>query len=322
MNKFNIKKAVLADAGYATRFLPITKTLPKSMLPILDKPITQYIIEECITAGIKEIILVATEEGKPFYEDYFNNTVQHIYSQLAKRGKESRFHKVSDVFSLPNVIVITQNKDLPYGNAAPLLSAKPYLGTDEAFLYLYTDDFILGHSACKDLVDEYYSSPDDIQGIIAVQDIPGVDSTRYGIVKLKDGTTNQLDYIIEKPNKENAPTELVSFGRYLLTEKIFHYLHAKEDELGLDSELWTVDAIVRMAKEHPVLVKPITGQWKTTGDPVNYLKTTIEFAIESPEYNGEFKEYLKCIANEIEGQKDVAKTEPMIVKDNLSEGID
>ena len=298
-NKSQIRKAVLADAGYATRFLPITKTLPKSMLPILDKPITQYIVEECMVAGITEIIIVATEEGKPIYEDYFHNTVQHIYRQLSKQGKNERFSKVTDVFNLPNIIVITQDKGLPYGNAAPLLSAKPYIG-DEPVIYIYTDDFVMGTSACTDLIDAYAVCSNDVTGIIAAQDMPGIDVTKYGMIKLKDGTENVLDYIIEKPKVEESPSNLVSFGRYLLTPKIFDYFTADENDLGKDSELWTVDAIHRMAKDTKVLVKPITGEWKTTGDPINYLKTAIDFALSHPEYNGEFQEYLRQLSSKQE----------------------
>lgn len=290
--KKKVRKAVLTDAGYATRFLPITKTLPKSMLPIMDKPITQYIVEECMYAGITEIIMVTTDEGKEIYEDYFHNTVQHIYGQLRKQGKEKRFDKVREVFSLPNVIVITQDKKLPYGNGTPALSAKPYIG-DEPFLYLYTDDVIFGKSSCLDLVEAYEASPEGTKGIIAAQDIPGIDVTKYGIIKLKDGTENVLDFIVEKPEPANAPSSLISFGRYLLTPDIFKHLEPKESNLGLDAELWMVDAIHRLAKEEPVLVKPISGQWKTTGDPSNYMKTVIDYALSNEEYREDFLAYIK-----------------------------
>jgi UTP--glucose-1-phosphate uridylyltransferase len=291
-SKPKVRKAVLTDAGYATRFLPITKTLPKSMLPIMDKPITHYIIEECIAAGITEIILVATEEGKPIYEDYFHNTVQHIYGQLRRQGKEKRFDKVREVFSLPNVVVITQDKKLPYGNGTPALSAKPYVG-NEPFLYLYTDDVVFGKSSCKELVEAYENSAPEVKGIIAAQDLPGIDVTKYGIIKLKDGTSDVLDYIVEKPEPAKAPSSLISFGRYLLTPDIFTYLEPKDSNLGLDAELWMVDAIHRMAKEHQVLVKPISGEWKTTGDPSNYMKTVIDFALSNEEYREDFLNYIK-----------------------------
>ncbi|PIR42938.1 hypothetical protein CO058_00260 [candidate division WWE3 bacterium CG_4_9_14_0_2_um_filter_35_11] len=296
MEKQKVKKAVLTDAGYATRFLPITKTLPKSMIPILDKPITHYIVEECMIAGITEIIIVATEEGKSIYEDYFHNTVQHIYQQLQKQGKEERFRKVSQVFSLPNIIVITQDKNLPYGNGSPAIVALPYI-SGEPFIYAYTDDMVFGNSSVKELIDVYNNSGEDVRAVIAVKDIPDIDVTKYGITKIKEDTENELDYIIEKPTPEEAPSRLVSFGRYLFTPDIFNYLSPSKDNLGKDDELWTVDAIHRMAKKQKVLVKPISGAWKTTGDPVNYLQTSIDFALDNPEYNGKFKEYLKSKIN-------------------------
>lgn len=274
-----IRKAVLTDAGYATRFLPITKTLPKSMLPVWDKPITQFVVEECMKAGISEIIIVATEEGKPFYEDYFHNSVQHIYEMLQKQNKESRFEKVRDVFSLPNIVVITQDRSLPYGNGTPALCAKPYIG-NEPFLYIYTDDLVFGESRAKELLDVYYSSGDEIKAIIPAKEIPGIDVTKYGMIRLKEGTNNLLDGIVEKPKKDESPSELVSFSGYVLTPDIFSYLNPTRENLGKDDELWMVDAIERLAKEHPVLVHRIAGNWVTTGDPVNYLKTVLEYTLE------------------------------------------
>jgi len=291
MTKPKIRKAVVTDAGYATRFLPVTKTLPKCMIPIMDKPITQLVIEECMIAGITEIILVATEEGKPIYEDYFHNSVQHIYNQLAKQGKESRFNKVREVFELPSIVVITQDKNLPYGNATPLISAKPYIG-NEPFVHLFADDVILGPSSIKELIETYESSDESVAGVIAAQDIPTIDVTKYGMVKLKEGTGNILERLIEKPKKGEEPSTLVSFGRYLYTPHIWKYLSGFENLVGKDGELWAVDIIEDMAQEHTVLVKPISGQWKTTGDPVNYLKTVIDYAKQNEEFKKDLNECL------------------------------
>ena len=248
------------------------------MLPIWDKPITQYIIEECMLAGITQIIMVATEEGKPFYDDYFHNTVQHIYETLQKQNKSSRFKKVADVFELPNIIVITQDKNLPYGNGSPALSAKPYLD-DEPFLYIYTDDLVFGSSRSAELLAKYNEVGDDVMGIIPAKEMPGIDVTKYGMIKLKEGTTDQLDYIIEKPDKDKSPSNLVSFSGYLLMTKIFDYLAPTPQNLGKDGELWMVDAIHRMAKDHPVLVNNVQGEWLTTGDPANYLKTVLTYTL-------------------------------------------
>ena len=154
-----VRKAVVTDGGYATRFFPVTKTVPKCMLPIIDKPITQIVIEECMEAGITEIILVATEEGRAIYDDYFHNNSQHIHEQLVKQNKPARFEKIRNVYSLPNIIVIAQNKNLPYGTASPIISALPYIG-DEPFLHVQADDVIVGKSTCKELVDTYLASDD------------------------------------------------------------------------------------------------------------------------------------------------------------------
>lgn len=298
-NKPKIRKAVVTDAGYATRFFPITKTVPKCMLPLGDKPTSHHVIEECMSAGIKEIIIVATEEGRTFYEDYFHNTVQHIYEQMKRQNKEKRFEKISQVFSLPNIIVISQDRNLPYGNGTPALCAKPYVG-NEPFLYVYADDIVIGKSACKELVEEYENTKEEISGIIAGKEFETIDVTKYGMIKLKDGTSNQLDFIVEKPEPKDAPKPYIaSFGRYLLTPLIFDYLAPTKENLGLDGELWATDAIHRMAKDTKVLVKPISGEWRTTGDPVNYMQTMIEYALRDPEYNGKFKEYLKKVASEI-----------------------
>lgn len=294
MAKKEVRKAVVTDGGYATRFFPVTKTVPKCMLPVLDKPIAHHVIIECMQAGITEIILVATQEGKDFYDDYFHNTVQHIYEQLTKQNKTNRFEKIREVFSLPNVIVIAQDKTLPYGTAAPIISAMPYLG-DEPFLHLYADDMVLGESACKELVDEYHRAPDDVAAIIAAKHMPNIDVTKYGIIKIKDNTENELEAIIEKPSVENAPSRLISFGRFIYTPEIFNYLSADKQFLGKDNELWMVDAVWRMAKEKKVTVKSISGEWKTTGDPLNYLKTIIDYALTDPDFNGEFRDYLKDI---------------------------
>lgn len=270
-----VRKAVLTDAGYASRFLPITKTIPKSMLPIGDKPIIHHIVEECMVAGIKEIIVVATEEGKPMINDYFNNTVEHIYKMLAKQNKESRFKKVSEVFTLPNVIVITQERNLPYGNGTPILSAKPYVG-EEPFIYLYTDDIVFGHSSVQELIEEYNNHSGE-SSIIAAAKRPDLDPTKYGMIKLKN-RSNILDYIIEKPEKDKSPSSLVSFGRYLFTTHIYKYIKPVEGNLGKDKELWTTDAITRMNKEREVYVKEIKGKWLTTGDPLSYLETCLEYS--------------------------------------------
>ena len=148
-------KAVITDAGFASRFLPITKTIPKAMIPLGAKPIMQYVVEECVAGGITDIIIVATHEGRPIYEDYFSNPCEKIYAQLESQGKLDRFESVRQVLSLANITVIEQDPALPYGNGSPIASAKPYLADDEAFIALYSDDLIFGEGDVKTLIDAF-----------------------------------------------------------------------------------------------------------------------------------------------------------------------
>jgi UTP--glucose-1-phosphate uridylyltransferase len=139
-------KAIITDAGFASRYLPITKTVPKAMLPLGNRPIMQLVVEECVEAGIQEIIIVATPEGRPIYEDYFYNSVSHIHDQLTKQGKGERYDVVRHVLDLPKINIIEQDRSLPYGNGSPIVSAKDYIADDEAFLVLYSDDVVFGAS--------------------------------------------------------------------------------------------------------------------------------------------------------------------------------
>jgi len=268
-------KAVITDAGFASRFLPITKTVPKGMIPLGAKPIMQYVVEECVAGGIKSIIIVATHEGKPIYEDYFNNPCEKIYNQLASQGKLDRFESVREVLDMADITVIEQDPSLPYGNGSPIASAKPYLADDEAFVALYSDDLIFGEGDVKTLVAAYKKNP-EAKAIITAQEMPKEVWKKYGMIALKDKEKMTLSHIVEKPAKpEDSPSNLTSYGRYLLTPEVF--AHLVPGNTGLDNELWTVDAITKLAKSGDVIVTKSKGKWLTTGDPDNYRKAFEEF---------------------------------------------
>lgn len=275
-----VTKAIITDAGYASRYLPITKTVPKAMLPFGNKPIMQLAVEECAEAGIREIIIVATPEGKPIYEDYFNNAVNHIRKQLSAQGKEDRYNStVLKVLDLPKIRVIVQDPALPYGNGSPIASARDYFGDDEAFIVLYSDDVVFGSSDAKTMIEAYQAHP-DAKGVIMAQEVDRSVVDKYGIISLKDG--DKLDNIVEKPSVENTPSTLASYGRYLVTTEIFDYL--KPGNEGLDNELWTVDAITKMAAEGDVYVEKTRGQWVTTGDPKNYFLAHLKYVLDYEDY--------------------------------------
>lgn len=286
-----VRKAVITDAGFASRYLPITKTLPKAMLPLGNKPIMQFVVEECVAAGIEEIIIVATPEGKPIYEDYFNNSVNRIRKQLASQGKEDRYEPVQHILDFPKIVVIEQDPSLPYGNGSPIASARNFLINEEAFLALYSDDVIFGSSDAKSLIDAYQENP-DCEAIIMAQEIKNEpDVEKYGIISFADPKARTLANIIEKPKMSEAPSKLASYGRYLLKQSVFDYL--KPEFVGKDAELWTVDAITLIARSKKVLVEKSQGTWMTTGDPANYFMAHLRYVLENEKYGTEVKEFVE-----------------------------
>lgn len=274
-------KAIITDAGFASRYLPLTKTTPKGMLPIGAKPIMQLVVEECAEAGISEIIIVATPEGKPIYEDYFNNAVTKIKKQLHSQGKDDRYAAVAEVLELPKIIVIEQDPSYPYGNGSPIASARKYIQDDEAFVVLYSDDVVFGSSDVKTLIEAYEQHP-EAKAVIIAQEMPREVLNKYGIIKLADEQKRTLLNIVEKPKIEEAPSNLTSYGRYLVTPEVFEYLQPKNT--GLDNELWTVDAITKMAENGEVIVEKTKGNWMTTGDPKNYFLASLKYTLENEDF--------------------------------------
>lgn len=277
MNYRTPTKAIITDAGFASRYLPITKTVPKAMLPLGAKPIMQLVVEECAEAGIEEIIIVATPEGKPIYEDYFNNAITRIKKQLRSQGKEDRYAPIEQILNFPKITVIEQDPSYPYGNGSPIASARKFIQDDEAFVVLYSDDVVFGSSDVKTLIESYQQHP-EAKAIIISQEMPREVLNKYGIIRLKEGNEMLLHDIVEKPKIEDAPSNLTSYGRYLLTPEVFDYLDPRNT--GLDNELWTVDAITRMVDDGDVIVEKTRGEWMTTGDPKKYLQAYLKYAAE------------------------------------------
>lgn len=281
-------KAIITDAGFASRYLPITKTIPKAMIPIGPKPVMQLCVEECVEAGIDEIIIVATphSKAKEIYDDYFHNKSENVKALLDKQGKSERFEPVEAVLNFPKITVIEQDPNLPYGNGSPIVSAKDYVKDDDAFVVLYSDDLILGSSDVKTLIDSYHENP-DTKAVIAAQEMPEEVWHKYGMIALKDNGT--LDHIVEKPKTPDlSPSNLTSYGRYLLTPEVFDYLIPSNT--GLDGELWTVDAITRLAEHGDVIVARSQGKWITTGDPKNYFLAHLEYVLRETDYADDVRE--------------------------------
>ncbi|MBQ1373350.1 NTP transferase domain-containing protein [Candidatus Saccharibacteria bacterium] len=282
-----IKKAIITDAGFASRYLPITKTIPKAMIPIGAKPVMQLCVEECVEAGIEEIIIVATPntKSKEIYDDYFHNKADNVKLLLDKQGKSDRFKAVAEVLDFPKITVIEQDPNLPYGNGSPIVSAKDYVKDEEAFVVLYSDDLILGEGDVKVLIKEYKKTP-EAKAVIAAQEMPEEVWHKYGMIALKENGT--LSHIVEKPKTPDlAPSNLTSYGRYLLTPEVFDYL--VPSNTGLDGELWTVDAITKLAEHGDVIVAKSRGKWITTGDPKNYFFAHLEYVLSNTDYADEVR---------------------------------
>lgn len=283
-----VKKAIITDAGFASRYLPITKTIPKAMVPIGAKPAMQLCVEECVEAGIEEIIIVATPGtmAREIYDNYFHDRAENVKALLDKQGKAERFEPVEEVLNFPKITVIEQDASLPYGNGSPILSAKSFVENEEAFVVLYSDDLIFGNSDVKTLIQAYAENP-TAKAVIAAQEMPEEVWSKYGMIALKENGT--LSHIVEKPKTpELSPSNLTSYGRYLLTPEVFNFL--VPTNTGLDGELWTVDAITKLAETGDVIVARSEGKWMTTGDPKNYFLALLEYVLEHTDYADEVKE--------------------------------
>jgi UTP--glucose-1-phosphate uridylyltransferase len=284
-----ISKAVIAVAGYGTRFIPATKVQPKEMLPIVDKPVVQYLVEEAVASGITDIILV-TRSGNQALEDHFDSSRElEIHLEAQKKWKE--LEEVRRIPNMANFIYVRQGRDMPYGNGTPLLCAKSLISPDEAFVYMFGDDVVKSELPCtRQLINVFHEHGP--AGVIAVQEVPLSEVHRYGVPKLKQGSDrNELEYIVEKPAPAYAPSNLAQLGRFVFTHKIIDIL--EKLTVGKGGELWLTDAIDRLAATDSVLVHTIEGKWFTTGDPLRFLKTTVELALDRPDIGRAFAEYLK-----------------------------
>lgn len=285
----SIRKAIITDAGFASRYLPIAKTIPKGMLPFGNRPVMQFVVEECVQAGIQEIIIVATPEGRPIYTDYFNNNVNRIRKLLSSQGKEDRYEPVQHVLDFPKISVIEQDPALPYGNGSPVASAQKFVEAEEAFLVLYSDDVVFGQTGDAKVMVDLYDQDPSVAGIVMSQEVSPSVVDKYGIISMKNGT-NELDNIVEKPAVGTAPSTLASYGRYLLKPSIFEFLDPTKT--GKDGELWTVDAITHVAKTSRIIVGKTQGEWMTTGDPENYFQAHLKFVMESEKYGDKVKTWV------------------------------
>lgn len=289
-----IRKAVIPAAGFGTRFLPQTKAMPKEMLPIVDKPIVQYVVEELVEAGIKDIIVV-TGYHKRSIEDHFDRPSLELIENLRMGGdsKKPLLEQTEAISEMANFIYVRQKG--PYGNGTPLLNVRQIIG-NEPFIYTWSDDLIKATpSGFKQLLEVYEEYGSSVLAAIKAQ--KDEDYKRYGFAggkKIREGLID-VDTIIEKPGKENAPSDLATVSGFIFTPDIFDYLDQSLENLREGEELYYNDALKLMLEDKKkVLACEVKGaRYYDTGNKLEYLKTVVEMGLDHPDINGEFRKFLK-----------------------------
>lgn len=286
-----VRKAIIPAAGLGTRFLPATKAMPKEMLPIVDKPTIQYIVEEAVASGIEDIIIV-TGRTKRAIEDHFDNAPE-LERNLEEKGKLKLLERVQYSSNLANIHYIRQKEPKGLGHA--VWCARNFIG-DEPFAVLLGDDIVQSETPClRQLMDQYeetYSS------VIGVQHVPENETHRYGIVDpiSSEGRRYQVRQFVEKPAPGTAPSNLAIMGRYILTPEIFHFLD--KQEVGAGGEIQLTDAIQQLNQIQRVFAYDFEGKRYDVGEKIGFVKTTIEFALKDPELQEEVMEFIKSIVEQ------------------------
>ncbi|MBG1299750.1 UTP--glucose-1-phosphate uridylyltransferase GalU [Staphylococcus aureus] len=283
-----IKKAIIPAAGLGTRFLPATKAMPKEMLPILDKPTIQYIVEEAARAGIEDIIIV-TGRRKRAIEDHFDSQ-KELEMVLKEKGKSELLEKVQYSTELANIFYVRQKEQKGLGHA--ISSARQFIG-NEPFAVLLGDDIVESEvPAVKQLIDVYEETG---HSVIGVQEVPEADTHRYGIIDplTKNGRQYEVKKFVEKPAQGTAPSNLAIMGRYVLTPEIFDYLKTQKE--GAGNEIQLTDAIERMNNDNQVYAYDFEGERYDVGEKLGFVKTTIEYALKDDSMREELTRFIKAL---------------------------
>lgn len=286
-----IRKAIIPAAGLGTRFLPATKAQPKEMLPIVDKPTLQYIIEECVASGIEEILII-TGRNKKSIEDHFDRSVE-LEMELEKSGKQEMLEMVREISDMVNIHFIRQKEPRGLGHA--ILCAKTFVG-NEPFAVLLGDDVVYNDEkpCLKQLIDcygEYKTS------VLGVQTVDPNDVNKYGIVggiHIED-RVYKVKNLVEKPAVEEAPSNVAILGRYIITPRIFEIL--EETKPGKGGEIQLTDALLQLVKEEAMYAYDFEGRRYDVGDKLGFLQATVEYALRKPELREGFIEYLKGLSD-------------------------
>ncbi|MCR4891909.1 MAG: UTP--glucose-1-phosphate uridylyltransferase GalU [Lachnospiraceae bacterium] len=283
-----VRKAVIPAAGLGTRFLPVTKAQAKEMLPIVDKPTIQYIIEEAAAAGVEDIIVV-TGRNKRSIEDHFDRSIE-LEMELEKGGKEELLKIARAIPEIANIHFIRQKQPLGLGHA--VLTASHFIG-DEPFAVLLGDDVVISKKPCLQQMVEVFSEYKT--SILGVQKVSEDVVHKYGIVDCKpvDDRVFKVKDLVEKPPREEAPSNVAILGRYILTPAVFSYLETQEK--GAGGEIQLTDALRRLAHDEAMYAYVFKGHRYDVGSKIGFLQANIEFGLRNPEISEEFKDYLDAL---------------------------
>ncbi len=288
-----ISKAVIAAAGRGTRFLPVVKSYPKELVPILSKPNIQYLIEEAIGAGITQIAIII-RHGETKIQQYFTPDT-HLEKYLTENNKLEYLDSLKNIWAKAKLTFIEQDPNLPYGTGSPLLAAKNFVGLDP-FIYMYGDDLVVETSPGQflskmiNIFEKYH-----VDEVIAVKNVGREEISRYGSAKYMDDPKypNRISAMLEKLPADLAPSTMAQWGRYVTTPKIYPILETQN--LSRDNELWFTDTNNILAQQGIVLTQTLDQDedWLTTGDPLRWLQANITLALRNPNYQSVLSKFLK-----------------------------
>ena len=284
-----IRKAVFPAAGLGTRFLPATKAQPKEMLPLVDKPLIQYVIEEALDSDVENIIII-TGRGKNAIEDHFDVSFE-LEKTLEERGKEDLLEIVREVSSMANLAYVRQKQALGLGHA--VLTAKDLVG-NEPFAVLLGDDIIDSEVPCLRQMIEVYERYDGAP-VLAVQEVEGEAISRFGVIAGEEVEPDvfRISDMVEKPKPQDAPSNLAIIGRYILPPEVFPLI--EQTAAGVGGEIQITDALRSLARQRPFYGYRFKGRRHDAGDKLGFLEATVEFALKRPDLGEPFRDYLKSL---------------------------
>lgn len=282
-------KAIICAAGLGTRFLPQTKAMPKEMLPLIDRPVIQVIVEEAVKAGVTDIIIV-TGSTKRAIEDHFDRS-DELEAELREKGKDDKAAEIKKIAELANFVYVRQ-KGSPKGNARPILNAQHLIDDDEPFFVFFADDFFRAETPWPLQLRETFERTG--KSVISLIEIDPKDADKYGIAAIGDQSgegTYTLKGLVEKPGEAAAPSHFASVGSYLLTPDILPII--AQEKTGVGGEITLADSINELAQADTVYGQVIDGIWHDTGDQLKYLKAVVDLALNHERLAGPFADYLR-----------------------------